>query len=335
MRCRIGAVIAALWLGALASAGSTAAETRLRLWRPVDLAALPLLIVEHEKLIEKEADSRGLGRVAITWSVPGKSGALEALDSGEIDGATADLVPFLVAADAGAGTPRELRALTALMQRPYVLVTRNPAVHTIRDFTAADRIAVPALKTSGPAVLLELAAAQEWGEAQYEKLAAFVVARPDAAAAAGLVSGKGDINAHFSRSPYADDELANPAIRRLMDSFDIAGPHSATLLVMTARFRDANPALCAALLAALQQADALIKDNPGQAAEIYLAISKDPDLLVEDLTDMIGEPDLAYMAAPAGVKRLADFMHRIGRLKRPTGAWQDWFFPEAHGLSGS
>ena len=56
-----------------------------------------------------------------------------------------------------------IRGLGAVAQRPYVLVTRNPAVRTIRDFGPGDRIAVPALKLSGPAVMLDMAAAQEWG----------------------------------------------------------------------------------------------------------------------------------------------------------------------------
>ena len=120
-----------------------------------------------------------------------------------------------------------------------------------------------------------------------------------------------------------------------MDSFDITGAHSAVLLVTTKRFRDANPVLCAAILAALNQADLLIRNNPGGAAETYEEIAKDQDIALEDLTDMIGDPDLAYVAAPAGVMRLAEFMHRIGRLKRRPQSWKDLFFLEAHDLPGS
>src|SRR5207248_11201316 len=130
-------------------------------------------------------------------------------------------------------------------------------------------------------------------------------------AADAVQSGKGEIASHFSRSPYSDDELSDPKIRRVMDSFDIAGPHSAMVLAATARFHDAKPALCAAILAAIGEADRLIKDNPGHAAEIYTALDKEHDIALEDLTDMIGDPDLAYLAAPAGVMRLAQFMQRI------------------------
>jgi NitT/TauT family transport system substrate-binding protein len=277
----------------------------------------------------------GLGAVAVEWSASGDGRAIEALAAGESDLVVADLAPFLLAADATAGTAAEVRAVGALAQRPYVLVTRNPAVQTIRDFAATDRIAVPALKISGPALLLQMAAALEWGGEHYDKLDALAVARPDAAAAAALIAGKGDINAHFSRTPFADDELANPAIHRVMDSFDIAGPHSAAVLATTRRLRDANPTLWAAILSALQEADDFIKANPGAAAEIYAAMVKDRDTQLEDLTDMIGDPDLAYTAAPAGIMRLADFMHRVGRLKRPARAWHELFLPEAKDLKGN
>jgi NitT/TauT family transport system substrate-binding protein len=312
------------------------AETaELRMLRPLDLVALPLLVMEHEHLVERTADAMGLGTVRVIWSAPGQAGPLEALSAGDSDFVAADLAPFLLAADATAGTPGEVRALGALAQLPYVLVARNPAVHTIRDFGATDRIAVPELKTSGPALMLELAAAQEWGPEHYNKLDPFVLARPDAAAATALVSGKGDIDAHFSRTPYVDDELANPAIHRVMDSFDIGGPQSAAVIAATMRFRAANPTLCAAVLSALQEADDFIKNTPGAAAEIYAAMVKDQDTPIEELADMIGDPDLAYRAAPVGVMRLVDFMHRVGRLKRPPHSWQDLFLPEARDLTGS
>jgi sulfonate transport system substrate-binding protein len=332
-RSATGAALLIAAIGTIRPAGAETAEVRLM--RPLDLVALPLLVMEHEHLIERTAEGMGLGAVTMIWSAPGQSGPIEALSTGASDLAAADLAPFLLAADATAGTPEEVRALGALAQLPYVLVARNPAVHTIRDFAAPDRIAVPEVKISGPALMLELAAAQEWGPEHYNKLDPLVVARPDAAAAAALLGGKAEINAHFSRAPYVDDELANPAIHRVMDSFDIAGPHSAAVLAATVRFREANPRLCGAILSALQEAGDFIKSNPGAAAEIFAAMVKDQDTPIEDLTDMIGDPDLAYKAAPVGVMRLVDFMLRVGRLKRRPSSWQDLFLPEARDLPGS
>jgi NitT/TauT family transport system substrate-binding protein len=329
------AIAAILFLSALVPARSAPAENVLRLLRPTDLSALPLFVMEHEHLIERTAEAMGLGAIKVAWSTRDSGDTIEALAAGQADLAVTDVVPFLIAADAGTGTPAELRAIGAVNQRPYVLVTRNPAIRTIRDFTAADRIALPALKVSGPAVMLEMAAAQEWGIEQFDKLNRLVVARPDAAAAAALQSPKPDISAHFSRSPQVDIELSDPSIHRVMDSFDIAGPHSSSVLVTSARFRVANRELVKAILSALQEADDFIKRSPGAAAEIFASMAKEQDIPLEDLSDMIGDPDLAYVAAPAGVLRLADFLHRTGRLKRRPASWHELFVPEARDLAGN
>jgi NitT/TauT family transport system substrate-binding protein len=312
------------------------AETdTLRILRPLDVASLPLLIAEHEKLIEKQAEARGLKLSAIRWTPPGKTGPLDSLTGGQADLAVTDIVPFLLAIEAKGDTPQQVRGIAALAQRPYVLVTRNAAIKTIRDFKDKDRIAVPSLKSSGPALMLQMAAAQEWGPENYGKLDPLMVARSDEAATQAVESGKGDITSHFSRSPYSDDELADPKIHRVMDSFDIAGSHSASVLAATARFHDDNPGLCAAVLAALAEANKLIKDNPGHAAEIYVGMEKDHDIALEDLSDMIGDPDLAYTTAPAGIMRIAEFLYRTGRLKRAPQSWKDWFFSEAQDLAGN
>jgi NitT/TauT family transport system substrate-binding protein len=313
------------------------AETAaLRVARPVDLVALPLLVMEHEHLIERTAEAMGLGTVTVTWRAPGTADPLAALAAGQSDLVAADLAPFLFAYDASAGSAQEIRALAALADRPYVLVTRNPGVRTIRDFRDGDRIAVPALHVSGPAVMLQMAAAQEWGAAHFARLDRLLVARPDAAAAAALTApGKTDIDTHFSRSPYVDDELADPAVHRVMDSFDIAGPHSAAVIAVTTRFRAANPELCKAILAALQDADELIEKSPGAAAEIFAAVAKGQSIAIEELTDVIGDPDLAYRAAPSGLTRLVDFMDRTGRLKHRPAAWQELFLPESRDLPGN
>jgi NitT/TauT family transport system substrate-binding protein len=334
-RCRRALATAFLVLAAVLSVRPAAAETTvLRIVRPLDLIALPLMVMEHEHLIERTAEAMRLGAITVTWKMPGSANPLDSLATGQSDLVVADLVPFLLAADATTGSAAELRGIGALAQRPYVLVSRNSAIQTIRDFGASDRIAVPELKSSGPALMLEMAAAQEWGVEHYDKLDALALARPDEAAANALISGKGDINAHFSRTPFADAELGQPTIHRVMDSFDIAGPHSAAILVATSQFRAANPVFCAAILSALQEADDFIKKSPGAAAEIFNAMTK-ADIPLEDLTDIIGDPDLAYTPAPAGAMKHVDFMYRIGRLKRRPAAWQELFLPEARDLPGN
>ena len=54
---RIGWVAMAVLIG-LSRAGFAETDT-VRIQRPIDLATLPLLVAEHEKLIEKQAEKRG------------------------------------------------------------------------------------------------------------------------------------------------------------------------------------------------------------------------------------------------------------------------------------
>jgi NitT/TauT family transport system substrate-binding protein len=312
-----------------------AADNAVRIVRPVELIALPLLVMEHERLIERTAEAMGLGRVVLSWRAPDQETGLEALAAGRAELAVAELVPFLAAADREAGGAAAIRALGAVSQLPYVLVTRNPAVRTIRDFGTADRIAVPALKLSGPAVMLDMAASREWGIEQAGKLAALAVAMADDKAAATLLAGKGEVSAHFSRMPHVDRELADPAISRVIDSYDIAGTHTGAVLATTLGFRDGNRELCKAILSALQQAGEFIEKNPGAAAEMFAATARDGDIAAEELSDMIGDPDLVYTAAPVGVTRIADFMYRTGRLRRRPTDWRDLFLPESRDLPGN
>jgi NitT/TauT family transport system substrate-binding protein len=335
---RRGAAIgAALWLGLAARASPAAADVAtLRIAAPSDLAALPLIVAAHNHLIEKQAAARGLGGVTVQWLTPAGSNPLDRLINGQADiVATTDPVGFLLAWDERSGSPQEIRGLAALAQMPYQLLSRNPAIATIRDFTPKDRIALPALKVSQPAVMLEMAAADEWGVQHYDRLDALTVARGGEEAATALLSGKSGFDTDFSRMPYADAERGDPAIHRVMDSFDIAGPHSVALIVATGQFRDANPALCAALVGAITEADGFIKAGRGAAAEIYDLTQKQNDIPLEDLTDMLGDPDTGFVIAPAGMQRLVAFLHQIGRVKHSPDSWQQLFFPEIYKQPGS
>jgi NitT/TauT family transport system substrate-binding protein len=329
-------LMATVFAVALVAACPARAETdTVRIARQYSLAELPLMVAEKRKLIEKRALAAGLDQVKVQWMTPDKSGAVDTLLNGHADLGTVSVGHFLAIWDRKLGTPLDLRALAALAQAPYVLVTRNSAIKTIRDFSDRDKIAVPATKFSGPALMLEMAAAQEWGPEHYDKLDDLVRSRSDAEASAELRDGKTDLDAHFSRSPYVDDELGGSAIHRVMDSYDVAGPHTDDVLVGLVKFQLANPKLCSAIFGALQDADEMIRQHPGEAAEVYVSMIGDKEISVEDFTDIIGDPDVSFTVTPAGIGRLADFMARIKRIKHHPESWKDLFFSEAQGTPGS
>jgi len=231
--------------------------------------------------------------------------------------------------------PQEARALIAMQSMPYVLVTRNPAVKTIADFTDKDKIALPAVKLTGHAIALEMEAAKIWGKDHYDKLDSITVTRSHADAAAAVMSGQSEINSHFASAPYYYYELATPGIHQVVKSYDTLGAkHTNGVLVTTRKFHDANLRICGVVVAAFEEADAFIKAHPREAAQIYLTATKDKNAL-DALEKMVADPDVDYTTTPVGVMKIVDFMYEVGRIRKRPASWKEMFFPEAYGLNGS
>src|SRR5262249_29506715 len=235
-----------------------------------------------------------------------------------------------------ANTARPVRALCTVQSMPYVLVTRNPAVKTIADFTEKDKIAVPTVKISGQAMALQIAAAKHWGFDQYERLDALTVSMGHPDAAAAMLSGRLEITAHFCVAPFQYYELAAPGMHAVLKSYDVlGGPHTNGVQVTTLAFYRDNPKICEAVFAAHEEANAFIKAHPADAAKIYLDLSKDRRSTPDEIARMITDPDIDYPTTPANVMALVEFMHKTGRLKTLPAKWQDMFLPIAHGLRGT
>ncbi|HEY1413784.1 MAG TPA: ABC transporter substrate-binding protein, partial [Rhodopila sp.] len=138
----------------------------VRIVRQYGLPYLPLMVMQHEKLVEKHAAKQGLGTLTVSWPTLGGPGAMiDGLLSGQVDFGVTGAPGLLTLWDKTVGTPREVRALSCVQLQPFMLVTNNAAVKTIADFGDKDRIAVPTAKISAQALCLEMAAAKLWGDA--------------------------------------------------------------------------------------------------------------------------------------------------------------------------
>jgi NitT/TauT family transport system substrate-binding protein len=125
------------------------------------LPYLPMMVIEAQQLIERNAKTSGLGEVKTTWTQrAGPAAELDALLAGQADFIGPGLPTLATIWDKTSDTPQEARALIAMQSMPYVLVTRNPNVKTIADFTDKDKIALPAVKLTGHAIALEIEAAK-------------------------------------------------------------------------------------------------------------------------------------------------------------------------------
>src|SRR5271169_1082626 len=178
----------------------------IRLGKQYSLPFLPQMVMEDHKLIETHAGKLGINGLRVGWQTMGGPGALnDGLLSGQIQFVNIASPSLATLWDKTFGTPQEVRAVCTVQSMPYVLVTRNPAVKTIADFTEVDRIAVPTVKISGQAMALQMAAARLWGFDQYARLDPLTVSlgHPDALQA--MLSGQ--IGTHFASAPFQYYEL--------------------------------------------------------------------------------------------------------------------------------
>ena len=104
-------------------------------------------------------------------------GQNEALLSGSIQIASGGVPPFAVFWARTRGTNNEVKAITAKNCAPIMLLTRDPRIKSIRDFTEQDKIAMPT-KVSGQAIILQMATQKEYGKGNEFKFDNLQVAMP-------------------------------------------------------------------------------------------------------------------------------------------------------------
>jgi NitT/TauT family transport system substrate-binding protein len=327
---------ATLFVAIAGGAGSAGAEvTEITYARQQGLSYLPMIVMEHFQLIEKHAKLQGLtGVKGKLVSFPQTTGITDAMLAGNLHFATQGTPSLLTLWDKTVGTGREIRAVCAVTSSPEFLNTRNPNVKTLKDFTANDKIALPGAKVAIQAIVLQMAAEQAFGRGEHARLDSLTVTMSHADAFAAIMGTTSEVNSHFTNVPYQYYELENPAIHRVLNSFDVlGGPHSVIHVYTTVKFRTENPKSYAAFYGALREASDIISKDKKAAAQAYLDISKDKTPL-DAIVKLLNDPDQEYGCAPRKVMKFVDFMYRIGSIKHMPASWKDLYFPEVHNMQG-
>ncbi len=319
------------------SRDARAEASEIRLSRGYGILYLPLFVMDHEKLIEKHAKASGVGEVKVSWRIlDGGNVINDAMLAGALDVAAIGVPGFVTLWAKTQGNSRlEVAALSGLSSTSLYLNTVNPAVKTLRDFSPKDKIAVPGIKTSLSAVVLQMMVAREFGDSDYAKLDPLTVGlgHPDAYAALAS-GGKGGVNSHFGSPPFSILELDRPSIHRVVSSVEVLGNMTLDLVYALRSFHKANPQLCAAVVAALDDANALIARDKKAAARAYIEAAK-VKVSEDEILRMLADPDTRFSTTPDGVMKFANFMRRVGIISVAPKSWKDLFFPEIHGRSGS
>lgn len=318
-----------------AGASSTAlAEGQLRIVEQFGTVYLPLHVLRDQKLIEKHGKAAGID-IKVEWAkLSGGAAINDALLSGAVDVGAAGAGPVIVLWDRTKGTA-DVKVIAALGEQPNYLITNNPNIKTLKDFTKADKIAVPAVIVSQQSRLLQIAAEKEFGEGKHNALDDLTVNLPHPDATAALLSGSSAITAHFSNPPFQEQALQNPKVHKVLSSYDILGGRvTPVLLYATSKFHNENPKTFKALFDALNEASQWIEANKAEAAKTYIRVEQsklDPAFVLS----VINDKDVSFTTTPHGTFKYASFLAKIGAIKNKPESWKDYTFEELHNKPGS
>ena len=330
----LAAIVSSALTGASRPAAAEASEIRLA--KQFSMGYVQFNVLEHRKLVEKYAQAAGLGDVKVSWSTfNGPDAMNDALLSGSIDIVSGGTPGLLTIWARTAGTAQEVKGVSALSSQPVLLNTREARIKTLDDFIDSDRIAVPAVKISIQAVLLQMAVAKKYGFDKYAKLDPLTISLSPPDATIGLIGGSAAFNSVFSVPPFQAQQLQHPEIHTVLNSFDILdGPATFTVAWTSRRFHDGNPKLYKALMQALTEATAIVNADKRMAAGLWKEDSKSK-LELDFVHGVIAGPQVKWTLTPEHTMKFADFMHKVGSIKTAPKTWKDLFFPEVHDLPGS
>ncbi|GAB2904060.1 ABC transporter substrate-binding protein [Paralcaligenes sp. KSB-10] len=330
--------ISSILMAALTAAGATAyaqGQNEITITKQPSILYLPALVMEKQGLIEKAAAADGIKDLKVNWRSFSSGGAsTDALLSGNVQIVNSGLGNLLLLWDRTKG---QVKGITTNSALPLTLVSRDPKIKTLKDFGPKDKIAVPTVRISTQAILLQMACEKAFGKDNWAKLDVNTVQLGHPDAAAMLANPKGEISSHFAAPPYDYKELKTvPNAHVILRSNDVIdGGLSQSTLFTTTKFADANPKIIKAVLTASKEAIDYIKANTEKSVEIYREISGDKTS-VPELLDMLKQPGMMdFQMAPAGSMKFAEHMHKVGILKTMPKKWTDYFLPASASLNGN
>lgn len=294
----------------------------------------PTVLMEQNKLVEKYAAAAGLKDFKVSWLTLSSGGAAtDGLLAGSVDIVTSGVTNMLLL---WGKTNGEVKSIAGVSGLPFKLITRNPKIKTIQDFTQSDRIALPTVRVSIQAMTLGIALQKMYGDDKAnEKLLTNQVqmGHPDGYAA--MMNPVHEVTSHFTASPYQEMLLKQPGFHTVLESdYALGGPAHIAVAFASTKFFEANPKVIATYLAAYEEAAQMIRNNPKGAAETYLAVTKEK-LTVDEMAQLLTQSGAIFQAAPVRTMVYATYMYKAGFIKLEPKSWKDYFFPTIHDREGS
>ncbi|KQR29986.1 hypothetical protein ASF91_14185 [Rhizobium sp. Leaf155] len=316
------AAIAALSILTVSPTVSRAAEEK-----PISIAIqygyayLPVVVAAQKGFFSKQLAVKGINTTVEIKKISGAPAINDALISGTVDIGAYGLPGMLIAAEKTKNSIK-IRGLAALVAGDNGFYTNKAEIKDLKDLGSNDRIAVTST-TGQQGLLVRMAAKKAFGDAKHFDTMMVQLPHPDATS--GLLAG-GTINAYVAPHPYSDVLETDPKVHKLFNFSDYLGQQvTSGLLATTGKFIEDRKDASLAVVAAIQEADNFIRDNPKEAAEIFLASEKS-SLNADQIEKMLETVKDEWGVQPKGVMVFADFMFEAGLLKSKLTKWQDVFF---------
>jgi len=318
------------------SATAHAEVPEVRIARQFSMGYLQLNVMDHEKLIQKHAALLGIPEVKVSaYKFNGPAAMNDALLSDSVDLVSGSPQGLLTIWSRTRGSANEVRALSALVTLPYVLNTNDPDIKTVADLAKCHKIAVPAVRVSAQAVSVQKAAANAYGIKEFGRYDEYAISMSPPDSTIALLSGSAEVKCNFAVPPYMQQQLQNPSIHTVLNSYDVwGGPNTFTTAYMSTKFRTKNPVLFKAIFNALKEATDRVNADPETAARYWIE-DGESKLSPDFVKSVATAPGTTWTQEPQGTEAVADFMYQTGALKAKPASWKDFFFPEAHDLKGS
>ena len=307
--------------------GQVQAQTPVKIGIGFGVGFLPMFIADDMHLVQKYAKEAGLDVAPSYTRLSGSSAMQDAVLSGAVDMGVYGVAAMLIAWDKARGTPQQVFGICGVNSTPLVLVTNQADAKDIADLGANAKIAMPAM-VSPQMYALQMIAEKRFGAGQQDHFRTMVVALPHPEATSSLLTGATEVKAYFSTPPFTQIVLDSGRAHVLTTSEEAFGGRSTFLaLGATKRYEEANPKMAEVMVKALREAGDVIRNNPEKAAEIYLKVEPSKALDAAKVTAMLKAEHDDFGVEVTGVKTTADFMGRLGGLRRVPSGFKDVFLP--------
>ena len=299
------------------------------------LMYLPVDMMVTGGVLQQEATKLGLGKVEATArALSGPAAITDALLSGSAGYGAAALPSLLTLWDKTHGTPNEVRAVGTMSNGAMVLYTINPNVKTIADFTEKDLIAVPSVRISFNAMMLEMAAEKLWNDPHRLDHLTVGLGHADAVAALSAGYGSATVTAHIAVQPFTDRGLRLPGAHVVADSREVfGGPLTQVSLLATKQTRDKNPTLFKAVGNALEASIKMCNADKDAAAVLWKK-AQNASESIDELRALLDDPGFEFTSQPHRIAYFAAFLQRIGNMKSKVGDWKELFWETAYDQQG-